>query len=368
MKIGFDAKRLFNNFTGLGNYSRTLVSSLQTNYPDNDYFLFTNKIVETPRTIPFIKSQNYKIVQPKSGNLIWRSYGMLKETAFQELDVYHGLSHEFPLGIKNYNLKKVVTIHDLIFKYYPKDYKYFDRLIYDFKFKTACNDADIIIAISHQTKSDIIQFYNINPDKIRIIYQSCDPIFRKEISSSTIELIQKKYNLPQEYFLYVGSIISRKNLDGIIKALFALPKGLQLPLAIIGEGKLFKKEINSLIHQLNFSHSIIWLKPEFKDFPCIYKRAKALILPSYFEGFGIPILEAMSVGTPVITSNQSSLAEVGGDAAILVDPSNIEQISDAMENLLTNQSLQEQLQTKGIERSKKFDPNLIADQVMKLYQ
>ncbi len=169
MKIGFDAKRAFSNLTGLGNYSRSVINSISSIIPTSEIYLFNpNK-----KNIIFHPSQkNIKIVQPNKfiNRKYWRLKGLNKEINSLNIDIYHGLSNELPIGLKT---KSIVTIHDLLFLKYPNFYNFIDRKIYAFKSKMACNKADKIIATSLQTKKDIVKYFNIDSEKITVIYQSC---------------------------------------------------------------------------------------------------------------------------------------------------------------------------------------------------
>src|SRR5688572_28278724 len=175
MKIGYDAKRLFTNFTGLGNYSRSLVHHYHSVFPEDELFLFTPDIKADPRTEPFLQDRSLHIIQPKKKNPFWRTFDMVKDIQQTNVDIYHGLSHELPVGMSRINVARVVTIHDLIFKYYHEDHPWLDRKIYDWKWKHACRIANKIIAIIEQTKNDLIHYYNIEPEKITVIYQPADP-------------------------------------------------------------------------------------------------------------------------------------------------------------------------------------------------
>ena len=177
MKIGFDAKRLFNNYTGLGNYSRTLVKNYAQS-STNSINLYTTHSNNNKETEIFYDENKFFLHITKSLiKSLWRSCGIVKQLKKDKIKIFHGLSNELPIGIKNSGVKSIVTIHDLIFKIYPKTYPLFDRFIYDFKFKHACKTADKIIAISEQTKKDIIRFYNIPENKIEVVYQSCNDLF-----------------------------------------------------------------------------------------------------------------------------------------------------------------------------------------------
>lgn len=369
MKIGFDAKRLYNNFTGLGNYSRSLVSDLQRYYPDNQYVLFTPKVKRTTETIHFLKSSNYKTIRP---NLpipaaLWRSFGIKNDIKREKIDLYHGLSHELPTGITSTNVKSIVTIHDLIFKHYPQFYNAIDRKIYDLKFRYACEHADAILTISESTKRDIIKFYKTPAEKIHVTYLTCHKQFYQQLE----ETISQEFDtnkLPPDYLLYVGAVNERKNLLSIIQAIQTIPFNNRLPLVVIGDGSSYKRKVEAYIQQHQLEQWVIFKKIPFTTFPKVYRNAKMLVYPSYFEGFGMPILEAQLCGTPVITTNVSSLPEVGGDAALYVSPNDVTALADAIEKIRTNDDLYQKLVERGYTHSKRFAPSVVTKEVMKVYQ
>ncbi|MCW3115344.1 MAG: glycosyl transferase, group 1 family protein [Segetibacter sp.] len=380
MKIAFDAKRAYQNSTGLGHYSRTLISSLATNYPENQYFLCAPKLTGKFDITEFGNVTNITpsgIVSKKLKSL-WRSNLVKKDLTEKHVDLYHGLSHEIPLGIQATPIRSVVTIHDLIFERYPQQYNPIDVQIYRQKFKYACKNANQIIAISNQTKEDIIGFYKILPEKISVCYQSCNPIFSNEVVIEEKNKIRAQYDLPELFFLYVGSIIERKNLLNICKALHEL-KGISgAKLVVIGEGDTYKKQVKDYVFENNLSHQVIFLSEteaakksegfqSGSDFPAIYQLSQALIYPSIFEGFGIPVLEALCSKTPVITSNVSCLPETGGDAAYYVDPNSPEQIAEGMLRILHDKKLTEEMKAKGWAHAQNFTPAKCAAQVMEVY-
>ena len=381
MNIGFDAKRYFHNSTGLGNYSRTLVNGLAEIFPEHQYYLFNPK-----RSEKFIKPllSNIHEVQPKDfqSNLftsVWRSNWVKKDLRRLHIDLYHGLSHEIPVGIAKTGIPSVVTIHDLIFERYPEQFKKIDVQIYRKKFKYACHNANRIIAISKQTKEDIINLYGIAEDKIDICYQSCHPAFGARVGEDEKQNIKKQYSLPGRYFLYVGSIIERKNLLNICKAVKLLIGKVDIPLVVIGDGKKYKEQVKQYINQEHLSDKIVFLseqtsvnsnyglhKPE--TLAVIYQMAEALIYPSFFEGFGIPVLEALWSKIPVITSNVSSLPETGGEGAIYIDPSSPGQIAEAMNSIINNQPLKENHIDKGWLHAQNFTLEKCCIPVMDVYK
>jgi glycosyltransferase involved in cell wall biosynthesis len=249
--------------------------------------------------------------------------------------------------------------------------------IYRKKFKYACEHADAVIAISQQTKNDIINFYKIAPEKITICYQSCNPSFSKTVSELEKERVRKLYNLPERYLLYVGSIIERKNLLSICKALSLLKNQIDVPLVVIGEGGSYKQEVLNYIKANNLTNSVIFLSDHpasqnasYKnavDFPAIYQQALCMIYPSVFEGFGIPILEALWSKTPVITSNVSCMPETGGDAAYYVNPTEPKEIAEGISKILSNEKLVAEMKEKGLRHAQNFTPEKCAANVMDVY-
>ncbi|MEO0585052.1 MAG: glycosyltransferase, partial [Bacteroidota bacterium] len=193
MNIGFEAKRVFQNFTGLGNYSRSLIHNLLKFYPETQAHLFAPKIVSHPRTQFFLDHPRVQTYAPQHPfRAWWRSYGMSAFVKNQKVDVFHGLSHELPFGLEKHGIPKVVTIHDLIFLRYPHLYQYIDRKIYTAKLKHACQVADRIIAISAHTAKDLQELLQIPKEKISLIYQTCNDIFSRNDRANVDQVFRRK--------------------------------------------------------------------------------------------------------------------------------------------------------------------------------
>lgn len=381
MNIAFDAKRAYTNGTGLGHYSRTLITSLAEYFNEHEYFLCTPKL--TGRFNASALPNTHEVIPHKFPSTLltaaWRSRWVVKDLQHLDINLYHGLSHEIPVGIQNTSIKSVVTIHDLIFERYPKQYKPVDVAIYRKKFRYACNNADRIIAISNQTKQDIIDFYHIPASKIDVCYQSCNPAFAVQVSAEEKLRVKQLYNLPDKYFLYVGSIIERKNLLTICKALKLLKDTLHIPLVVIGDGDSYEETVKAYVKENGLDQDVIFLSSDERikqlatyrsaaDFPAIYQQAVCMIYPSIFEGFGIPVLEALFSQLPVITSNVSCLPEAGGDAALYVNPLDEQQMADAMQRLVNDEALSESMIAKGVQHAQNFTPYNCAAAVMQVYK
>lgn len=380
MKIGFDAKRAFVNDTGLGQYSRTLVTALAQYFAEHQYYLFTPKkgSLFQPETYANLHTILPQGMLSKKFPSAWRSNWVTADLEKMGIDLYHGLSHEIPVGIEKSKVKSVVTMHDLIHERYPEQYAFIDRKIYSKKFRYACKHADKVIAISQQTKADLIEFYDTSEDKIEVCYQSCNERFAMMLSANEKEMIRKRYNLPQQYMLYVGSLIERKNLLNICKALKLLNGALHMPLLVIGKGGKYKEEVEKYLAENNLQQQVIFLSYKKEvlqggmiaaaDFPGIYQMASMLIYPSIFEGFGIPVLEGLWSQVPVITSNISCLPEAGGQGAHYVNPYEPQGLATTMQLVLENEILAKEKIELGLLHAQTFTTDKTAAAVMQVYQ
>lgn len=371
MKIGFDSKRLYCNFTGLGNYSRAIVKNLHAFYPDEAYHLYTPKLKPTPETNFFYDNPSFQTYVAKTAfKSYWRSFSIANQLQKDGIELYHGLSNEIPSSLKKTNIKSIVTIHDVIFRRHPELYPFIDRHIYDVKFRNSCINADKIIAISEHTKRDIIEFYGINPNKIEVIYQSCNPLFYDFTATETQDKILEKYGIPSEYLLCVGTVEKRKNVKLIIEAYQHLPPDFQLPLVIIGRGKGHKSELQELIKTHKLADKVIWLSnlEDNEHLQIIYQKAQILVYPSLYEGFGLPVAEALLSKTPAITSNVSSLPEAGGTAALYVNPYDAQELAQAIKKVLSDSALRKNMIDKGYQYAMKtFAPERVTRQLMECY-
>lgn len=367
MRIGFDSKRAFFNKSGLGNYSRNLLNALSKYYKENDYYLFTPKVKDR---IHIEREEQYNLIGPekihhKVFNSYWRTKtisGLLKSN---RIEIYHGLSNELPLDIHKSEVKSVVTIHDLIFLRFPLLYKRIDRFFYLKKSTYSCRVAHKIIATSEQTKMDIVNFLNIEPSRIEVIYQGCNPIFFCGITNHLKDQIREKYQLPEDFLLYVGTIEKRKNLLNLIKAKFN--HHIDLPLIVIGRKTDYFNLVNKYIETNRVKNIIFLDKVLNEELPSIYQMATCFVYPSLFEGFGIPILESLVSGTPVITSRDGCFSEAGGPDSIYIDPLDPEEIGNALNQLLSDKKLYERMVVNGLKYARNFTEEIVASNHINLY-
>jgi len=373
MKIGFDAKRAFNNKSGLGNYSRNLIRGIIKNNPTEDYYLFNPESSRYKLQDFLEKKSNIHLTEPESfwGKEFpgwWRSYGITKRANQINLDIYHGLSNEIPLNSNLMKAKKLITVHDLIFIRYPEFYNTADRKMYTVKTKKSCALADAIVAVSEQTKKDLIELLNVPQEKIHVVYQTCDENFFGAHDYTTNDHSPEKL-LPENYILYVGTIEQRKNLLALVMAIHELDKTTQVTLVVVGKETNYAKEVKNYVEKYGLEKRVIFMKSVNNALmPLIYKKAKAFIYPSLYEGFGIPILEALVSKVPVITTRGGCFPESAGPGSVFVDPDNVEELADAINLVLNDENKRQQMIKTGFEYAQQFRPELCAQNMFNLYK
>lgn len=367
LKIAFDAKRLFNNNTGLGNYSRTLVRNLQKYFPQHEYHLFTPKISENDETAYFLDPKKFIIHTPKRSKFLYRTRLMSYTINRLQPDIFHGLSHELPFGLDR-KIKTLVTFHDLIYEKYPYQFGFWDRYAYKIKYKSSAFRAQNILAISQSTQQDLARIYGIENSKIHVVYQSCHEDF--QLSDTKQLLLPEKIQNLTGYFLYVGSIIERKGLLDCVTAYNQLPLPLRRPFVIVGSSRgEYAKSVRELIKKLQLENNFIFLNNISNcELVKIYDACSIFLYPSIYEGFGIPVIESLFRKKPVITTSLSSLPEAAGDGGILVSAHDPRAIAEAVITYLTNQQVYDEKAQKGFDYvNDKFSAKSTAENLMRLY-
>ena len=371
MRIGFDAKRLYRNFTGLGNYSRSLVKNAQHFHPDHAYYLYTPKLTRNAVTRAYLENPAFHTFVPKTMlKSYWRNYAIVEQLAKDKIDLYHGLSNEIPVNLRKHNIKSVVTIHDVIYKVLPETYPLIDRKIYDPKVRSACKNADTIIAISESTKSDLIELYHAAPEKIEVVYQSCNPLFYTPQAHPEKDDVFQRYDIPAEYLLFVGSLEKRKNVRVLIEAYQHLRPEVSIPIVLVGKGKSYKTELLKLIKDYDLESKVLCIT-DLKDnrsLQSLYQKATALVYPSLYEGFGLPVVEALLSKTPVITSNVSSLPEAGGPGSLYINPHSPEELAQAITKIVTDPELRNNMVRDGYAyATQMFSPERVTQRLFECY-
>jgi glycosyltransferase involved in cell wall biosynthesis len=360
LHIGFDAKRAFHNSSGLGNYARTLLDNFSHNYPQVDLTLFTPGGAK----VDWANANRYRVVNPTGRwksvpSALWRSGVIALEQSYRQLDIFHGLSHELPYEFSPSRVKKVVTIHDLIAIKGVEKFPLVDRYIYRQKIEHALKVADMVVAISEQTKEDLMEVFKYPAERIEVIYQSCHPDYFSNFSAEK-----------DNYLLYVGAFRERKNVLNLLRA-FKIVLGefpeLQLILAGGGSSK-YVRQMQELIDSLRLDQSVrIEFSPPFVRLKELYRRAKIFIYPSLYEGFGIPIIEALNSGTPVVTTKNSCMQEAGGEGGLYIFPEQVEDIAEKVGVLLKDDKLYAQKVSAGKKHMEQFSAVQTSAKLFQLY-
>lgn len=384
MNIGFDAKRAAQNRTGLGNYSRFVIRILSEKFAGNQYHLYTPK----PHRMPYLQEiptlKHLFLHFPPQGiwsrlRSLWRVWGITKDIQKDGIQIFHGLSNELPLNIGTPEQRKmkaggkgckyIVTVHDLIFIHTPQYYHWIDRQIYNFKFRRACRCADHVIAVSEYTKQEIMHYYHTPENKIDVVYQGCDPVFSQEIEEGKLQEVKARYQLPDKFVLYVGSIEERKNLMLVAKAMAELNRRAAIHVVAVGRRTAYVDQIQDFLkaqgidHLFHFYHQV-----PYADLPSFYKWASTFAYPSRIEGFGIPLLEAISSGVPAIGCTGSCLEEAGGPNSIYVNPDDAKGMADAILRTCTDETLRQHMISEGKKYALNFSDEKLSNDLMKVYE
>lgn len=384
MNIGFDAKRAAQNRTGLGNYSRFVIRILSEKFAGNQYHLYTPK----PHRMPYLQEiptlKHLFLHFPPQGKWsrlrsLWRVWGITKDIQKDGIHIFHGLSNELPLNIGTPEQRKmkaggkgckyIVTVHDLIFIHTPQYYHWIDRQIYNFKFRRACLCADRVIAVSEYTKQEIMHYYHTPESKIDVVYQGCDPVFSQKIEEGKLQEVKARYQLPDKFVLYVGSIEERKNLMLVAKAMAKLNRRAAIHVVAVGRRTAYVDKIQDFLkaqgieHLFHFYHQV-----PYADLPSFYKWASTFAYPSRIEGFGIPLLEAISSGVPAIGCTGSCLEEAGGPNSIYVNPNDAQGMADAILRTCTDEDLRQHMISEGKKYALNFSDEKLSHDLMKVYE
>lgn len=373
LRVGLDGKRAVCNNTGLGNYSRYMLNIMSAAYPTMQFRLYSPVRRDNDRLAPLLARDNVELcvpsLKPDNGlsRAFWRTVDMPVTLRHDNVAVYHGLSNELPLTIKGV-YPSVVTIHDIIYRRIPDDYNAIDRRLYDFKYGRSAKIATRVIAISECTKRDIMADYGIDEGKIDVIYQGVDPIFSLPVDTARRLEVKEKYKLPDRYIISVGTVQRRKNQLLTVRALAKLPKDVGL--LIVGRmdggyASLVKAEIS----RLGLADRVRHLQGvPFADLPALYACAAMSAYTSRYEGFGLPVVESLSVGTPVLACKGSCLEEAGGPGAVYLEPDDTDACAAAAVHLLDDLVYHDELAGRGRRYVKRFSAEAFAKATMSTYK
>lgn len=370
MIIGFDGKRAVSNMTGLGNYSRLVLEELSGAFPDVEMRAYTPRLRDNARLATLRQRPNVRFELPVKHPLepaaVWRTWGLPAQLRNDGVTLYHGLSNELPLSIRKAGIPSVVTMHDVIYRTMPECYSAIDRNLYDWKYGRSCRLADRVIAISECTKRDIMRFYGVPEEKIDVIYQSCATQFKRQWSDEEKKELRRRLAMPQRYIVQVGTIEKRKNLELTVRALPGLPG--ELKLVVVGRATPYLDEVKKLSEELRVADRIRYIHDAvFADLPGICQCAVAIAYPSRYEGFGLPVIEGLESGRPVIAATGSCLEEAGGDAALYVAPDDVRGMTEALRAATDGTLDLDAMRQRAARYTARFDTSRMAENIAAVY-
>jgi len=367
MKIGVDIRCLMDKYySGISEFTYNLLFHLIKLDAQNQYFLFYNSAQQS--RVPDLPFTNITLKEFTYPNKIFNlSMRFLKTVEVDKLiggvDIF--LIPSFLFLNLSKSCRKLLIVHDLSFELYPEFFtpkrRLWHKLIGPRQF---CQQANQIVAISENTKNDIVNLYGINPDKISVVYQGINEIFSNSISEEQRQAVKNKYQLPDKYIFYLGNLEPRKNIKTLISA-FEKMTDRSASLVLAGCRAWKYQDIYKMWEKSKAKGRIKFLGyVDALDKPALYSLAKVFVYPSIYEGFGLPPVEAMACGTPVITSFSSSLPEAVDTAGLMIDPYNVNDLVQAMNSILADDQLVQRLSIRGLEQSKKFSCQRQAEQFL----
>ena len=376
MNVIIDGQSLLGKRTGIGRYTYCLAEALRDR-PDTRVFVLFNQLIRINRFKALTQEIKVRYANVRYPYKVIRRFW--KPNFFYQIPidiglkwtnedtVFHGTNF---VTLPTRKARKVITIHDLAFMLYPETT---DEKIYRHHMKWvpySAHEADHIIAVSEHTKQDIMKLLGVSESKISVVYSAADARFQPQ-SKENIASARQKYRLPERYVLYVGTLEPRKNIPVLLEA-FALAKRKdRFPekLVIVGAKGWKYHPIFETVRKSRLQEDVIFTEyVNEEDLPAIYGGASLFAFPSLYEGFGLPVLEAMQAGVPVLASDISSIPEVAGDAAVLISPHSVEGWSENISQILQDEELRLQLKNKGLERSRRFSWRRVAEETIEVYR
>jgi glycosyltransferase involved in cell wall biosynthesis len=371
MRIAIDLTPIPYQKTGVGKYALGLLNALNQNDETNEYYLFVKRGF---RKTLNLEADNFQVIECSNYlglrllRLLWEQLILPLQLVKMNIQVLHSIHYTLPFLAP---CKTVVTFHDMTFFLFPEKHTFVKRYFFKLFIRISSKRATRLVAVSENTKKDMIELLGIRAEKISVIYETVDSRYRPIDDKHLSEELSRKYGIKKRFILYVGTLEPRKNVTFLLKAYHKLSIDYRIShqLVIVGKKGWGYKDIFSTAESLAMGDQVLFTGyvPE-DELPFLYNSADLFVYPSLYEGFGIPPLEALSCGTPTISSDISSMPEVVGNAGLLVDPHNVNQLSKAMYDVLMDIELRRNLSQAGLNRAKRFAPKEIATQMLKTYE
>lgn len=369
MRIAIDATAIPRFMAGAGVYTYQLIRALAEVEGGYEYVVFArgDAFDDLPRRPAEVRVVHVG-VPTRPGRLLWEQLVLPLALRRARIDVLHSPHHTTP--VLPLACRRVVTFHDLTFFLVPERYPTTRRLYFKAVTRASARLADALITPSEAVKGDVVRILHVPAERVTAVPEAAGPAYVPVDSCDALAWVRRKYKLPERYILSVGSLEPGKNRRRLIAACARLrERGIEHHLVISGQRAWHYEGELDIVRQLGLDERVHVLGyVDGADMPALYSAADLFAFPSLYEGFGLPVLESMACGTPVITSNVSALPEVAGDAALLVDPADISGLAEAMERVLTDQALRADLRVRGLERARQFSWERAARETLPVYE
>lgn len=371
MIIGFDGKMAVSDNKELGDFSRLIIDVLSQYYPKNHYMVYAPQARENRDLTPLLARTSVHLKTPRHAlsTTLWRNRGgILNDAEHHHTRLFHGIAGVLPSKMSSYKIPSVVSIFDLTYLHYPKNFNFFDRMRYHAKTRRSCQVAKRVIAVSEYAKRDIVDNYGVSADKVCVAYPGVDERYLREINDKELNDVKRKYGLPEKFIVSAGRIVRHRNALQALQALEQLgDKAIKL--VLLGKSTDYYDEVKNYAAQHKMSDQITHIsRASAADLPAIYHLALACVMPSRYESFAMPIIEAQCCGTPVVAATGSCMEEVGGDGALYVSPDDVNALADALGRVISDNALRNQLIERGKVNAQRFTRQAMADAIIACYE
>jgi len=369
MRFAIDATSIPRQMAGAGVYTCNLIRAVAAVDRENEYVVFTKDgaFDDLNRDEPLFRTVHVS-TRSRPARLLWEQLALPVHLRRRKIDVLHSPHHTAPLVVAG--CRRVITFHDLTFFILPERYPRSRLMYFRAVSRIGARVADALICPSQAVRDDIVRILRVRPEKVRPIAEAAAPEFQPIKDKAALERLRTRYALPERFILSVGSLEPGKNRAALLKAYAGLRKrGLEQKLVVAGQRAWKYEDDLALVEELGLEGKVLftgYVPPE--EMPALYNAAELFVFPSLYEGFGLPVIEAMACGVPVVASNLSAIPEVAGEAALLVDPRDVEQLCDAMARVLGDERLQEEMRRRGLERAQGFSWERAARETIAVYE
>ena len=355
----------------LGNFSRLIIDVLSQYYPKNHYMVYAPQARENRDLTPLLARTSVHLKTPRHAlsTTLWRNRGgILNDAEHHHTRLFHGIAGVLPSKMSSYTIPSVVSIFDLTYLHYPKNFNFFDRMRYHAKTRRSCQVAKRVIAVSEYAKRDIVDNYGVSADKVCVAYPGVDERYLREINDKELNDVKRKYGLPEKFIVSAGRIVRHRNALQALQALEQLgDKAIKL--VLLGKSTDYYDEVKNYAAQHKMSNQITHIsRASAADLPAIYHLALACVMPSRYESFAMPIIEAQCCGTPVVAATGSCMEEVGGDGALYVSPDDVNALADGLGRVISDNALRNQLIERGKVNAQRFTRQAMADAIIACYE